>query len=132
LNCSYQAKISTAVICKLKNQPILGNALSPGTDIRCGICRKEDSVIAVAKGAPVSVSFHRHRLYASFVVLNNSSEIKSVVTLISFGTAAWVIAAIVCLITGAESKVIWTCVAGALLGAWGIRYSKRRAKRSGI
>jgi len=61
-----------------------------------------------------------------------SSEIKSVVTLISFGTAAWVIAAIVCLITGAESKVIWTCVAGALLGVWGIRYSKRRAKRSGI
>ena len=64
--------------------------------------------------------------------LNNISEIKSVVTLISFGTAAWVIAGIVFVITGAEAKVIWTCVAGAALGAWGIRYSKRRAARSGI
>ena len=64
--------------------------------------------------------------------LKNNSEIKSVVTLISFGTAAWVIAGIVFAINGADAKVIWTCVAGALLGAWGIRYSKRRAKRSGI
>jgi hypothetical protein len=71
-------------------------------------------------------------LYASFVDLKNNSEIKSVVTLISFGTAAWVIAGIVFAITGSDPKVIWTCVVGALLGAWGIRYSKRRAKRSGI
>lgn len=47
-----------------------------------------------------------------------SSEIKSVVTLITFGTAVWVIAGIVLAITGAEAKVIWTCVAGAVLGAW--------------
>jgi hypothetical protein len=66
------------------------------------------------------------------VDLKNNSEIKSVVTLISFGTAAWVIAAIVFAITGSDPKVIWTCVVGALLGAWGVRYSKRRAKRSGI
>lgn len=64
--------------------------------------------------------------------LNNNSEIKSVVTLISFGTAAWVIAGIIFAITRADAKVVWTCVAGALLGAWGVRYSKRRAKRSGI
>jgi hypothetical protein len=62
----------------------------------------------------------------------NKSEINSVVTLITFGTVAWVIAGAYLLITGAESKVIWTCVAGAVLGTWGIRYSKRRAARSGI
>lgn len=62
----------------------------------------------------------------------NKSEIKSVVTLITFGTVAWVIAGIVLAISGADSKLIWTCVAGAALGAWGIRYSKRRAQRSGI
>ena len=62
----------------------------------------------------------------------NKSEIKSVVTLITFGTVAWVIAALYFAITGAESKMIWTCVAGAALSAWGIRYSKRRAARSGI
>jgi hypothetical protein len=61
-----------------------------------------------------------------------SSEIKSVVTLITFGTVAWIIAGLVLAITGAEAKVIWTCVAGATLGAWGIRYSKGRAARRGI
>ncbi len=63
---------------------------------------------------------------------NNNSEIKSVVTLITFGTVAWVIAGLYFAITGAETKLIWTSVAGATLGAWGIRYSKRRAIRSGI
>jgi hypothetical protein len=61
-----------------------------------------------------------------------SSEIKSVVTLITFGTVSWIIAGLVLAITGAEAKVIWTCVVGAALGAWGVRYSKRRASRSGI
>ncbi len=50
-----------------------------------------------------------------------SSEIKSVVTLITFGTVAWIIAGLVLAITGAEAKVIWTCVVGATLGVWGIR-----------
>lgn len=62
----------------------------------------------------------------------NKSEINSVVTLITLGTIAWVIAGLYFAITGAESKVIWTCVAGCALGLWGIRYSKRRAARSGI
>jgi hypothetical protein len=61
-----------------------------------------------------------------------SSEIKSVVTLITFGTVAWIIAGLVLAISGAEAKVLWTCVVGATLGMWGIRYSKRRASRSGI
>ena len=62
----------------------------------------------------------------------NKSEINSVVTLITLGTIAWVIAGLYFAITDSESKLIWTCVAGAVLGAWGIRYSKRRAARSGI
>jgi len=60
------------------------------------------------------------------------SEINSVVTLITLGTVAWGISGLYFAITGAESKLIWTCVAGTALGAWGIRYSKRRAARSGI
>jgi uncharacterized membrane protein YjjB (DUF3815 family) len=63
---------------------------------------------------------------------DNKSEIKSVVTLITLGTVAWVIAGLYFVITNADSKMAWTCVAGAALGAWGIRYSKRRAARSGI
>jgi Protein of unknown function (DUF2530) len=60
------------------------------------------------------------------------SEIKSVVTLISFGTVAWLIAGIYLAVTGAENKLILTCLVGAALGLWGIRYSKRRAARNGI
>jgi hypothetical protein len=60
------------------------------------------------------------------------SDIKSVTTLISLGTIIWIIAGIALAITGADSKIIWTCVVGTALGLWGIRYSKRRAKRSGI
>jgi hypothetical protein len=62
----------------------------------------------------------------------NKSVIKSVVTLITLGTIAWVIAGLYFVIIGEESKLIWTCVVGAALGTWGIRYSKRRAARSGI
>ena len=62
----------------------------------------------------------------------DKSEINSVVTLITIGTVVWIIAAIALAISGADSKLIWTCAAGAALGAWGIRYSKRRAARSGI
>ena len=50
----------------------------------------------------------------------------------TIGTVAWLIAGMVALVIGAEGKIIWTCVLGAALGATGVRYSIRRAKRSGI
>jgi len=61
-----------------------------------------------------------------------ASNIKSVVTLIAAGTIAWIVAGVVALAMDAESKIIWTCVVGALLGVIGIRYSIRRSRRSGI
>jgi hypothetical protein len=61
-----------------------------------------------------------------------ASNIKSVVTLIAAGTIAWIAAGVVAVVIGAESKVIWSCVVGALLGVTGIRYSIRRSRRSGI
>ena len=60
------------------------------------------------------------------------SNIKTVVLLIAVGSIAWLVAGIVALAIGAAAKVIWTCVVGAALGAIGIRYSIRRARRSGI
>lgn len=60
------------------------------------------------------------------------SPIKTVVTLIAIGTIAWLIAGMVALTLDADSKYIWTCVVGALLGVTGIRYSIRRDRRSGI
>jgi len=61
-----------------------------------------------------------------------ASPIKTVVTLIAIGTIAWLIAGMVALTLDADSKYIWTCVVGALLGFTGIRYSIRRDRRSGI
>ncbi|CAB4777619.1 unannotated protein [freshwater metagenome] len=57
---------------------------------------------------------------------------KSVVTLISAGIALWIIGFVVCLAIGADAKVLWTCVMGVLLGLIGIRYTIRRARKSGI
>ena len=61
-----------------------------------------------------------------------ASNIKNVVTLIAAGTIIWIAAGVVAVVIGAESKIIWTCVVGALLGVTGIRYSIRRSRRSGI
>jgi CHASE2 domain-containing sensor protein len=60
------------------------------------------------------------------------SNIRSVVTLVAIGTICWMVAGVVALIAGTESKIIWTCVVGAALGLIGIRYSIRRDRRSGI
>ena len=63
---------------------------------------------------------------------NEKSTIASVVTLVSIGTICWLAAAVVAIAIGAESKIIWTCLVGTVLGVLGIRYSIRRNRRSGI
>ena len=60
------------------------------------------------------------------------SNIRSVVTLVAIGTICWLVAGVVALAMNADAKVIWTCAVGAALGVTGIRYSIRRARRSGI
>lgn len=63
---------------------------------------------------------------------NLDRKVRTVVILVTIGTIAWLIAGAIALVIGTEAKVIWTCVIGAVLGAIGVRYSIRRAKRSGI
>jgi CHASE2 domain-containing sensor protein len=63
---------------------------------------------------------------------SSTSHLRSVVTLVAIGTICWLVAGIVAILLGAESKVIWTCLAGAVLGTVGIRYTIRRSRRSGI
>ena len=63
---------------------------------------------------------------------NLDRKVRTVVILVTIGTVAWLIAGMVALVIGAGNKIIWTCVLGAALGATGVRYSIRRAKRSGI
>jgi hypothetical protein len=59
-------------------------------------------------------------------------KIRNVIILVTIGTLSWLVAGAFAIVIGAESKIIWTCVFGALFGAMGVRYSIRRAKRSGI
>jgi uncharacterized oligopeptide transporter (OPT) family protein len=59
-------------------------------------------------------------------------NLRNVVILIAVGTIAWLIAGAVFLVLGSETKYVWTCVCGAALGVFGIRYTIRRARRSGI
>jgi len=63
---------------------------------------------------------------------SSTSHLRSVVTLVAIGTICWLVAGIIALALGAESKVVWTCLAGAVLGTVGIRYTIRRSRRSGI
>ena len=60
------------------------------------------------------------------------TNLRTTVLLIAVGTIAWLIAGAVFLVAGSDSKYVWTCVFGAALGVFGIRYTIRRARRSGI
>jgi len=59
-------------------------------------------------------------------------NVRNVVVLIAGGTIAWLIAGAAFLVAGSDAKYVWTCVCGAALGLFGIRYTIRRARRSGI
>jgi glycopeptide antibiotics resistance protein len=60
------------------------------------------------------------------------TSLRKTVLLIAIGTIAWLIAGAVFLVLNSDTKYVWTCVCGAVLGALGIRYTIRRARRSGI
>jgi hypothetical protein len=60
------------------------------------------------------------------------TNLRNTVVLIAVGTIAWLIAGAAFLIAGSEPKYVWMCVFGATLGVFGIRYTIRRARRSGI
>ena len=63
---------------------------------------------------------------------NMPTNLKNTVVLIAVGTIAWLIAGAAFLVVGSETKYVWTCVFGAALGVFGIRYTIRRSRRSGI
>ena len=60
------------------------------------------------------------------------TNLRSTIIVIAIGTIAWLIAGAAFLVADADSKYVWTCVCGAALGVFGIRYTIRRARRSGI
>ena len=66
------------------------------------------------------------------MVYKVENNVRNIVVIIAIGTVAWLIAGAAFLIAGSETKYVWPCVCGAVLGVMGIRYTIRRARRSGI
>jgi uncharacterized membrane protein YeiH len=61
-----------------------------------------------------------------------TTRLRNAVTLVAIGISCWIVAGVIALAVNADAKIIWTCVSGVLLGVWGIRYTIRRERRSGI
>lgn len=61
-----------------------------------------------------------------------AQNVRSVVSLLAIGILAWLVAGVIAVAVQAESKIVWTCLSGALLGLIGIAYTIRRARKSGI
>lgn len=54
------------------------------------------------------------------------------IALIVAGIIIWVVVAIFGLLLGADSKFIWTCITGALLGFVGIFMTNLKARKGGV
>ncbi len=54
---------------------------------------------------------------------------KEAIFVIAMGIVLWIIALVFAIVMNAQTKVLWICVAGAVLGAIRLRYTIRRGRR---
>ncbi len=54
---------------------------------------------------------------------------KEAIFVIAMGIVLWIIALVFAIVMNAQTNVLWICVAGAVLGAIGLRYTIRRGRR---
>ena len=54
---------------------------------------------------------------------------KQAIFVISMGIVLWIIAFVFAIVMNANSNMLWICVAGALLGVIGLRYTIKRGRR---
>jgi len=54
---------------------------------------------------------------------------KQAIFVIALGIVLWIIAFVFAIVMNAESKTLWICVVGALLGVIGLRYTIKRGRR---
>ena len=55
---------------------------------------------------------------------------KESIFVIAMGIVLWIIALVFAIVMNAQTKVLWICVSGAVLGAIGLRYTIRRGRRN--
>jgi uncharacterized membrane protein YjjB (DUF3815 family) len=54
--------------------------------------------------------------------------VRQSIFVIALGIVLWIIALVFAVVMNAESKILWICVTGALLGAIGLRYTIARSR----
>ena len=54
---------------------------------------------------------------------------KEAIFVISMGIVLWIIAFVFAIVMNADTKILWICVVGALLGVIGRRYTIKRGAR---
>ena len=54
---------------------------------------------------------------------------KEAIFVISMGIVLWIIAFVFAIVMNADTKILWICVVGALLGVIGLRYTIERGAR---
>ncbi|CAB4766521.1 MAG: DUF2530 domain-containing protein [Actinobacteria bacterium] len=54
---------------------------------------------------------------------------KEAIFVIAMGIVLWIIALVFAIVMNADSKILWICVVGAVLGAIGLRYTIKRGTR---
>jgi uncharacterized membrane protein YjjB (DUF3815 family) len=54
---------------------------------------------------------------------------KEAIFVIAMGIVLWIVALVFAIVMNAQTNVLWICVAGAVLGAIGLRYTIRRGRR---
>jgi len=57
---------------------------------------------------------------------------RTMITLVVTGQIIWVVAAIIGLLVNTDSKFIWTCITGVLLGFVGIALTIQRDKKKAL
>jgi ABC-type transport system involved in cytochrome c biogenesis permease component len=54
---------------------------------------------------------------------------KEAIFVIAMGIVLWIISLVFAIVMNADSKILWICVVGALLGGIGLRYTIKRGAR---
>jgi uncharacterized membrane protein YjjB (DUF3815 family) len=54
---------------------------------------------------------------------------KEAIFVIAMGIVLWIIALVFAIVMNADSKILWICVVGSLLGGIGLRYTIKRGAR---
>jgi uncharacterized membrane protein YjjB (DUF3815 family) len=54
---------------------------------------------------------------------------KQAIFVIAMGIVLWIVAFVFAVVMNAESKILWICVVGALLGVIGLRYTIKKGRK---